>query len=127
MRCPTSPEVLLAWYRAALHDPDHPRQSDEPQCGWYRLRKVKGGPFVAVRIWCRQITNPDTGELLEPESFHASVAGEAAIPADIWTYCSPISREQHESLAAMSAQPEMAATHAAIDLSLTPVGPSLRR
>lgn len=127
MRTPTSPDRLLAWHRAAVAGENPPRHEGVPQCGWYRIRMVKGGPYVPLRIWIRQIIDPDTGELAEPERIMADVGGEPGDPVNLWTFAEPIRREAYEALlSAIQRTPLMAATHAAVDLSRTPLGPSRR-
>ena len=44
--------------RGEAHDPETPTP------GFYRIRKVKGGPFVAVRVWLWHPVDPLTGEEL---------------------------------------------------------------
>ena len=115
MRRPTPPEILLDWHRRAIAGQNPPRHDGDPQCGWYRTRMVKGGPYVPLRIWIRQVIDPDTGELAEPEVIMADIGGEPGDPVGLWTYAEPIRRD---SL--------MAATHAPINLARHPVGPSRR-
>ena len=126
IRTPTPPDVLLSWHRAALRDPITPRNEEEPQIGWYRLRMTKGGPWVPVRIWLSQVTD-EFGELMEPETLHADVGGEAKNPLNVWTYCQPISRDTYEALVASCRNIEaMAATNAPIDLTRLALGPTRR-
>lgn len=75
----------------------------------------------------RQIIDPDTGELTEPETLHADIGGEPGDPVRFWTYAEAITREAYEALvSATRADPIMAATHAAVDLSRNPIGPNRR-
>lgn len=124
MRRPTPSFELMAWHMSAMRGENPSRIEDEPQCGWYRRRMVKGGPFVPVKIWLEQDIDADTGELLNPEIMRATVNGQPASAVSIWTYCQPISRDQFEALEdAHASTPLMAATLAVIDLSKTPIGP----
>lgn len=61
-------ENALAGKFGPVHDGD-------PQCGFYRKRLRKAGPFVPVAIF------PVSGTM------SAVVAGKAADAAEIWTYC----------------------------------------
>ena len=127
MRRPTLSKVLLDWHRRAIAGENPPRHDGHPQCDWYRVRMVKGGPFVPLRIWCRQIIDPDTGELAEPEVIMADIGGEPGDPVGLWTYAEPIRREAYEALvSAIERDRLMQATHAPINLARHPVGPSRR-
>jgi hypothetical protein len=99
MRQPTSRLAAHAWWKAALRG-DHPPVHDGwPECGFYRMRKVKGGPFVPVSIKLHQEWD-DEGELTEPERLVCLVAGEPVDPVKVWTHLQPISHEAFESLTA---------------------------
>lgn len=128
MRMPTPQDALLAWWRAALENPQHPRHDDDPHSGFYYMKQVKGGPAVPVRIWCRQIIDPDTGELVEPEVMMADVGGEDRPASDVWMRCRPISQRAYEALCGTIRQnlTVMAATHAKLDLAQTPILPPKR-
>lgn len=58
--------------------------ADNPQPGYYKARKGKGGPWQPVAIWYKQ-----DGELI------ARMGGETADPNAIWTWCAsnPVSKE----------------------------------
>lgn len=74
---------------------------DQPRPGFYRRRLVKGGPFVAVRIFVPCPLDPWTGEPLDrPRVLSATVAGEPADPWRTWTYCAaePISAQEFRYL-----------------------------
>lgn len=61
---------------------------DQPQPGYYKTRLVKGGPFVAVRIWWQPPLDPWTGEELDRgPTLMAEVNGRPRDPYDIWTWC----------------------------------------
>lgn len=127
MRRPT-PRAGLGWHAAALRDGRLPRHEDEPQPGTYRMRIVAGGPWVPVLIWLDQPTDPETGELVAPETLHALVGsperGERVDPARIWTRCRPIPREAWEALVALVASsPAMEATHVRLPAEALALGP----
>ena len=124
MRQPTPASVLYAWHTAALRDPSIARHEGDPQCGWYRTRLVKGGPFVPVQIRVEREIDDDTGELLGPETLVALVDGQPRAPGPIWTHLTPISRAEFQSLQDRKASiPAMAATHAKLDLTEGPMMP----
>jgi hypothetical protein len=130
MRMPTPQDALLAWWRAAVSDHRHGRQEDEPQAGFYFMKRVKGGPAVPVRIWCRQIIDADTGELAEPEVMMADVGGEDRPASEVWMRVRPIPQRAYQALAHLCAHPastlSMQATHAKLDLAKTPIFPPKR-
>lgn len=121
MRHPTAAATLLAYWKAALAGEAPPVHDGCPECGWYKTKLVKGGPWVAVRIFIDRYVDDETGELVSPEIYRAVVGGESRDPAPIWTFLTAISREEHERLEdARKNNLTMAATHAAIDLTLEP-------
>lgn len=96
-RQPMSEDDLLAWWRSALRNPDLPRHSDDPQPGWYKTRRVKGGPFIPVRITAEQDVD-GVGELCAPVKIVA-FCGEKEVDArEVWTYCQPVSRAEFDAL-----------------------------
>lgn len=127
MRQPTPDHVLYEWHRRALVEDRLPRQEDAPQCGWYRTRLVKGGPWVPVLIWCHRVYDEDTGELDEPESLRATIGAEPADPVRVWLHCRPISQNAYQRIIDEAASPTMAATRVRVDLAQSPTLPSPRR
>lgn len=124
MRQPTPESELYAWWRAAVADLSTPRHDGEPHCGFYKMRMVKGGPFVPATIVMLQKTDPDTGELTEDEVLAADQNGKITDPVRIWSYCRAISREEYDALTESHRTINvMAATHAPVDLSTTAILP----
>jgi hypothetical protein len=114
MRQPTRLSEAYAWHSSAMAG-EHPPVTHDPQCGWFRRKLVKGGPWVPARIWLEQEIDPETGELVRDETMMAEVNGEPADPDDAWTWlCSePISEEQFNYM-------EAAAAHARLHAPLSP-------
>lgn len=125
IRQPSSASQLYAWWREALTNPDMPRSDGLPECGWFKVRLVKGGPWVAARIWCERDIDPNTLELIAPERLACEVGGERAEPSRHWLHMAAISREEFEWLDGVRmTDPTMAATHATVTLSeMEPVTP----
>lgn len=118
IRRPTPTAELYAWHRAALADPKTPRHDGLPECGWFKTRLVKDGPWVPAKIWVERDIDPVTGELTAPEEYRAEVDGMSRDPAKIWTFLKPISRAEFDELAACQKDlPQMAATMARLDLT----------
>lgn len=112
-----------AWWRRALRDPSTPRHEEEPQAGFYRRRAVRGGPWLPVEIWLRQVTD-EFGALTEPEVFEAEELGQRRNPERLWLSCRPVSEDEYHALIARHRTvAQMAATHAPIDLALVPILP----
>lgn len=125
MRTPTSPDILLRWWRTALLGLRPVRIETDPQCGWYRMRLYGAGPWVPARIWCHQDIDPETGELADDERILCEVDGQMRDPVSVWTRVQPITREQYDALIHLrESVPLMQATMAAVDLSLEPMRPT---
>ena len=124
MRTPTPAATLYAWHRAALAGRS-PTVTDDPQCGWFRTRLVRGGPWVPVVIWCDRELD-ERGSLASDERLRCRVGDAERDPAAVWlSVCKrPISRNQYQALRAMPAKvQEMTATHAPIRLSAGAIRP----
>lgn len=124
IRQPSTAVQLYAWHRAAMAGHAPPIHDGMPECGWYRTKLVKGGPWVAVGISVERDIDPDTGELTEPERLVCVADGMRRDPAKLWTFLTPISRAEYLSLLDRRNHiPAMAATLAKLDLSLSPMRP----
>jgi len=124
IRQPSTKARLYAWHRAAVAGENPPRHEGLPECGWYRTRLVKGGPWVPVRIWCEQEVDPQTGELTAPEVLRCEVDGMRRDPARAWTFLHPITRAEFEALSARrEAIPAIAATMVRLDLTERAIRP----
>lgn len=98
MREPSTDAQLLAWHRAAMAGEEPPMHDGCPEAGWYKMRQVKGGPWEPVTIWCDREIDEETGELASDEVMLADVFGEPGDAYAIWTYLTPISREEHDQI-----------------------------
>lgn len=114
----------MAWHRATLAGMRPPRYDGWPECGWYKRRFVKNGPWVPVRIYLEQHIDDVTGELTQPEVFRAMMIDDDVNPYRIWTFCRAIPEQEYLDLVESHAVMKiMAATHAPIDLAHHPIGP----
>lgn len=104
-RQPSPVMRLLRWHRSYMRGENPPRHDGDPQCGWYRMQKVKGGPWVPVEIWCEQVTD-ETGELCQPERMRADAFGENLDAEEIWTWLTPISRQEFDRITQFRLQNE---------------------
>lgn len=117
IRQPTPRSEQYDYWRRTVSGERVPRIEDEPQCGFYKVRMVRNGPFIPVEIWLEQETDPETGELTADEHLRAICNGETRDPVRIWTHCRAISAEEYDALTENHARiPDMAATHVAVDL-----------
>lgn len=128
IRQPTPPEVYLAWHRGAVSHTARARHDGWPECGWFKVRRFRGGPWVPLLIGLRQTRDPDTGELVEPEALVPLLAGEP-IGADelqrLWLFAVPISREAYRALLDQLRRAP-ADPGARVDLTRNPVLPGPR-
>ena len=124
MRRPTTEEEAYAWWHAALADPRTPRHDAEPQPGFYTRRYVKNGPLIPVRVYLHQEID-EAGELSAPPEIRAEELGwDKGDPARFWTHLRPITREAYDALIEEHrTNHQMAATHAPIDITETPMRP----
>lgn len=123
MRRPTPEAEAYAWHRAAINGERPPVIEGEPECGFFSMRMVKGGPRVPARIWLDQDIDPETGELTAPEILRCEINGESRDPYRVWTSLRPITEEAYHALVeAHSHDSRFAATHAAVDI-LDPMRP----
>ncbi len=125
IRQPSDPEALYSWWRRSVSGERVPRIEDEPQCGFYKRRMVRGGPFVPVAIYLDQEIDPETGELTAPEELRAIENGRPVDPLRAWLYARPISVAEYEALTGVRDHHDfMAATHVAVDLGeIAPIRP----
>lgn len=101
IRQPTPDDVAYAWWREAVATGRVTEiHEGHPQPGYYK-RKVRIGPhryWRAVEIYVDRVTDPETGELTEPERIVAWADGTAQDPASMWTYLQPISEAEFRRL-----------------------------
>ena len=110
MRQPTPPDAKWAWWEAAIDGRAPPIHEDQPQQGFYAVRRFRygewaRGPFVPARIWWEPgEIDPDTGELLTDERCRCEIDGRPADPWRNWTWLArrPISLSEFEWLTALS-------------------------
>lgn len=73
---------------------------------------------MPVEIICEREIDPQTGELTCDERLVALVDGQRRKPENIWTYLTPISRDEFEDLeSARLTNPQMRATMARVNLT----------
>lgn len=122
IRIPSTRAALYAWHAAMIRG-DRPATHDgEPECGWFKTRLVKLGPWVPARIWCEREIDPATGELTDDEVLRCEVGGERRDPARMWTFLKAIPRQEYDALVErVNTDPRMAATMVPYDLTQEPV------
>ncbi len=125
IRQPSSATQLFAWWRRAVINPDQPREPGIPEAGYYKRRMVRGGPWVAARVWCERDICPRTGELIAPERMRCEVDGQYADPVQQWTYLTPISREEYDAILQRRLNiAGMMTPHEPLDLTRRPIWPT---
>ncbi len=124
MRRPSTYLEAFRWWLDALAGRDVERLDGIPECGFYRMRNVKGGPWVPVKIVLEREIDHDTGELAGPERYIAEYEGRRVDAIWVWERVSPISRADYDRLVEWVASDDvMAASMVALDLSKTPTRP----
>lgn len=74
------------YYRSALTGVFGPVHENDPQCGYYRMRRGRGGPWIPVAIWReapvsnQNSANSDSGKLV------SLVDGVEKDPYEVWTW-----------------------------------------
>ncbi len=63
--------------------------ADTPRAGYYRKRRVKDGPWAAVRIW-HDASRPERSAIWRAEMDMVEVPID-----DVWPYCQPADRETY--------------------------------
>jgi len=83
-----------AWWRDALAGKIGPIYDGHPQCGFYRKRKYRGGPWQPVALW-RDAETGDVIGMLDGEDLDEQAA------AEIWTWVcnNPTSEETYRAVA----------------------------
>lgn len=118
LRQPSTTAALYAWHRRAIRGDAPPIHEGLPECGWFKTKLVRGGPWVPVRIWCEREVCPLTGELLSPEVLRCEADGQSRSPERLWTFLQPITREEYAALSERRISiPAMQATLAKINLT----------
>lgn len=104
MTLPTSRDDLYRWHREAMDLNKFGIAFDvnpQPECGWFKRRLVKGGPFVPAKIWMHQPVGED-GHLCDDEILQCEVDGLCRDPSDQWSWLAgnPISEAEFKFLTA---------------------------
>lgn len=100
MTLPTDRYEDEAWHRAALAGEKPPVHDGDPEVGWYKYRKFKGGPWIAVVVWRSGPVDEETGDLVGDEQIYAVADGKPVDPRDKWTwFCQyPITPKEYQAL-----------------------------
>ena len=110
MREPTTLAARWRWWECAVQGREVHHQEEDPQCGFYKVRKFRygewpKGPWLPARVWMEpQEIDPETGELLSDEIFKMTIDGKHVDPWHNWTRLSrkPILETEWKWLTAMS-------------------------
>ena len=124
IRQPSTFTQAYGWWLDAIAGREVERHDGLPECGYFQMKNVKGGPWVPVHITLSRDIDAETGELTGPERYVAHVEGRTMGPVFIWDRLEPISRDAYEDLCARIARDErMQASMVPLDLSTTPTRP----
>lgn len=101
MREPTSSEAKWAWWEAAVAGLNPPRYEDEPQVGYYKVRRWPRLPYwLPAHIALVSPIDEETGELIAPEYHVAEIDGTRRNAIKVWTWLHPCTVEEYEWLTA---------------------------
>ena len=104
MTKPTALDVQYHWHRNAMlgHFAEDTPVEDGPQCGWFKRRLVRHGPFVPCKIWIFSPTD-ENGDLVGDEVLQAECNGRRADPEAQWEWLrqNPITEAEFNYLVAM--------------------------
>lgn len=94
---PEGPEGQKFWIE--LRDDGLLLFPDGPQCGWYRRRLIRGGPWVPARIWLVQ--SIEDGMLVSDEFQRCQVNAAERDPEEEWLWLArqPITHDEFVYLA----------------------------
>lgn len=124
MRKPSTEAELLAWHTAFLAGECPAYHETIVQCGWYKTKETKGGPWVPAKIYISRQTCKETGELLCDERYRLDINGIEFDPLERWTWLRPISKKEYDDIIQRQRDiPAMQQTTRKIDLAEEPVLP----
>lgn len=108
MRCPTSVDAQLAWWRNATQTGDGRLQGDLPQCGWFKTRLARRSRiWLPARVWLLQPMDWETGELTAPEEYRLEIAdrlwSDQNEVAERWLWLRPATMAEWRWLTAQTA------------------------
>lgn len=92
----------------------------EPEGGFYRMRLVRGGPLVGIRLWYGQPLEPWTREAMDrAHCWNAEANGKFVELDRVWPVCAgdPIDEREYKFLTARTAYAEK---HDGYDPAATP-------
>ena len=100
MRKPSSYRQLYGWWLGAIAGRNPPRHDGVPECGFFKKKLVRGGPWVPVRIFVERDIDPETGELTSDERFVWEMEGirQDTHPGAEMSWLTPISKEEYDRL-----------------------------
>lgn len=103
MRRPTSADEAYSWYNLVMAGAS-PAINQEAQCGFFKRRLVKGGPWVPARIWLDSDICQETGELMSDETLQCDVNGAWADADEQWPWlcANPISCAEFNYMTALA-------------------------
>lgn len=84
------------WWREELLAPGQ-RIPDLPQCGYYKRKLIKGGPYVSARVWRECEIDVETAESTERDVLLCEVNGFRRDPHSEWMRLAtqPITEEEY--------------------------------
>jgi len=79
-------QSTYTYYRSALKGVFGPVHENDPQCGYYRMRRSRGGPWIPVAVF-REATDCDqNSEISDSGKLICLVDGVERDPFEVWTW-----------------------------------------
>ncbi len=124
MREPTPDAEAYAWWRAALAGQRPPMHDGEPQCGFYRRKLVKGGPWVPATIYLYAEID-ENGDLASDEMHVCLLNGQMVDAREQWSWLcgNPITYAEYRELQRRNIEIEAARSDGPRPLDLLAASP----
>jgi hypothetical protein len=79
-------QSTYTYYQSALKGVFGPVHENDPQCGYYRMRRGRGGPWIPVAIWREATGSDQNSEISDSGKLVCLVDGVEREPFEVWTW-----------------------------------------
>ena len=89
------------WWASALSGQFRPVHENDPQCGYYRMRRGRGGPWIPVAIWREATVRDQNSGISDSGKLVCLVDGVERDPFEVWTWVCryPVTYETYVAVA----------------------------
>ncbi|MBW8617175.1 MAG: hypothetical protein KGO21_00575 [Hyphomicrobiales bacterium] len=94
-------QSTYTYYRSALKGVFGPVHENDPQCGYYRMRRGRGGPWMPVAIWREATGSNQNNAISDSGKLVCLVNGVERDPFEVWTWVCryPVTYETYVAVA----------------------------